>query len=159
MVNENNVKQFGVHNDNWIMNKFTLLLIFSVFGVGMLASISACRKDYSLTVEWVYINETDSSISFFPPRMDFNLSPNSSFSEIETTEADKNIDINRVGVPLNVDVVFYNNRLCDTLNGKSMLELGPANIENYTVEKKGENHFKCTFRFTDEVMRRAKICK
>jgi len=49
--------------------------------------------------------------------------------------------------------------LCDTLNGKSKSELGPADIENYTVEKKGDNNFKCTFRFTDEAMKRAKICK
>jgi hypothetical protein len=134
-------------------------ILFLIFGISIIANFSACRKDHALTVEWVYINETDSSISFFPPRINFNLNPNSSFSEIETTEANQNVEINDVGVPLNVDVIFYNNNLCDTLNGKSKSELGPAYIENYTVEKKGDNNFKCTFRFTDEAMKRAKICK
>jgi hypothetical protein len=141
------------------MQQKIIWMLFLIFGISIIVNISACRKDYALTIEWVYINETDSSISYFPPRIDFNLNPNSSFSEIEITEANQNIDINNVGVPLNVDVIFYNNRLCDTLNGKSKLELGPANIENYEVEKKGENNFKCTFRFTDETMKRAKICK
>lgn len=134
-------------------------MLFSIFGISIIANFSACRKEHALTVEWVYINETGSFISFFPPRINFNLNPYSSFSEIETTEADKNVDINHVGVPLNVDVIFYNNNLCDTLNGKIKSDLGPANIENYTVEKKGVNNFKCTFRFTEEALKRAKICR
>ena len=89
-------------------------MLFLIFGISIIANFSACRKDHALTVEWVYINETDSSISFFPPRINFNLNPNSSYSEIETTEADQNVEINDVGVPLNVDVIFYNNNLCDT---------------------------------------------
>lgn len=141
------------------MQQKIIWMLFLIFGISIIANIIACKKDYALTVEWVYINETDSSISFFPPRINFNLNPNSSFSEIEITEADRNVDINTVGVPLNVDVIFYNNSLCDTLSGKAKTELGPANIENYEVEKKGENNFKCTYRFTSETMRQAKLCK
>lgn len=134
-------------------------ILFLIFGISIIAHISACKKDAALTVEWVYINETDSSISFFPPRSNFNLNPKSSYSETAITEADQNIDIHQVGLPLNVDVIFYNNSLCDTLNGKSAAELGPANIDNYVVEKQGDNNFRCTFRFTNEIMRRAKPCK
>lgn len=141
------------------MQQKTIWMLYLICGISLAFMLSNCRKDYALKVEWVYINETDSSITFSPPRVNINLIGKDTFVYTESTEAEKDVDIKNVGNPLNVDVIYFGSTKCDTLTGKTGKSLGPASIDNYQVEKRKANDFKCTFRFTQEMLLNAKPCK
>lgn len=141
------------------MQRETIWTLHLICGISFAVMLSNCRRDSGLKVEWVYINETDSFITFSPPRVNINLIGKDTFVYIETTEAEKDVDIKNVGNPLNVDIVYFGSTKCDTLTGKTGKSLGPASIDNYEVEKRKANDFKCTFRFTQEMLLNAKQCK
>ncbi len=139
----------------------TKLTIYLMFGISLFLFNCCNKKDYAFDVEFVYINKTDSNINI--NNKISNLKPENSFNyfpQYETTGKDD--DIKKVVGDLYIrknEIIYYGCCLCDTLNEKSLKELGPVHLDNYIIEKKGKNEYKCTFVFTKEMLNISKLCQ
>jgi hypothetical protein len=138
------------------MQQKTTWMLYLSFGISIIIQTNSCKKDYSLKEEWIFINETDSTISYFPSRNELNIPPNGTIIYNTNEDAGKDVAVEDLSSPINADIIYYGLTMCDTLKNS---QEGPLNIKNYNTEKLGRNNFKHTYRYTKTMMLKADICK
>lgn len=124
----------------------------------LLVLLLGCEKqvDYSVKAKWIYINSTDSSISYSPVRPNFNLDGQDTVEFETISEGHKETNPINLGPPLKPAVVFYGYNLCDTLSNQNKLLW---DVSNYEIKKNGTNDFEYVYRFNDDVLKTAKKCR
>ena len=124
----------------------------------LLFAITSCKEqvDYAVKSKWIYINTTDSSISFFPERPNFNLGGQDTVEFETISEGDKETNPINLGPPFKPAVVFYGYNLCDTLSNQNKLLW---DVSNYEIKTIGKNDFEYIFRFNDDLLKTAKRCR
>lgn len=128
------------------------------FSLFILVFYNGCKEQDSFSVKsrWIYINLTDSSITYYPERAEFNLGSEDTIVFEEISEAVENTRPENLQPPLDPLVFFYGLNLCDTTSIDNPLT---TSLENYEIKEIGVRDFEYTFRFTDEMLSRAKICR
>ena len=127
----------------------------------MLVLLNSCKKDYVYSATWIYINETDSLISFQPVREEFTLAANGEYVYTESGEGEKEMDVKNFVPPHRPFIVYFGSSLCDTLFSGSSANTGDGllGIENYQAKKLENNSFQFTFRFTDSMLSKVQKCR
>jgi hypothetical protein len=91
---------------------------FLTFGFSLFISVfyTGCKEQDSFSVKskWVYINLTDSTIKYYPERIEFNLNSQDTVVFEEISEAVENTRPENLQPPLDPLVFFYGLELCDT---------------------------------------------
>jgi hypothetical protein len=136
-----------------MQQKITWMLYLS-FGISIITQTYSCKKDHGLKTEWIYINETDSAISYFPERTILNIPPRGSALYKSNIESDKDVSVESISPPMSADIIYFGTK-CDTIS----IQEGRNNIKNYQTEKLGTNNFKLTYRFTKAMLLKADSCK
>jgi hypothetical protein len=134
-------------------------LFFPLFLILLLLQILSCgRKDYSVVTSWFYINETDSVITFSKlPNEGPSINPKDTLFFFNDSEGPKEPDPVRMIaiVELPAEIVFYGNGFCDT---QATSDFNINNINNYEIKTITKQNFEYTYRFTKEMLEKAKPC-
>ena len=137
-------------------------LNYLICGISLLSLlITSCKDDHIFHSTWIYINETDSPISFEPNRSEFNIGAKDTIIFTESGEGEEDMTAFNFVPPNRPFVVYFGNSLCDTLISGSSANKGEAllGIENYESREDGKNNFTFTFRFTKTMLGKAKRCR
>jgi len=131
-------------------------LSFPLFLFLLLLQILSCgRKDYAVSTTWFFINQTDSVLTFLPSALNEIIYPNDTIIFRSNAEGPKDSDplkIHSVFVP---SVVKYGNGLCDT---QAFSEFNIRNTNNFEIKTITKQNFEYTYRFTKEMLEKAKPC-
>jgi hypothetical protein len=138
-----------------MQQKITWMLLYLSFGISIITQTYSCRKDHGLKTEWIYINETDSAISYFPSSNYLNIPAKGTTVYKSNIEASKDVSVGNISPEFNARIIYYGSNYCDSIN----IDEGPRNIKNYQTEKLGTNNFRLTYRFTKAMLLKADSCK
>lgn len=131
-------------------------LTFKLFLLLLLLQFLRCgRKDYSINTTWFFINETDSVLTFLPSALNEIIYPSDTIVFRRNAEGPKDPDplkIHSVFVP---SVVMYGNGICDT---QAFSEFNIRNTSNFEIKTITKQNFEYTYRFTKEMLEKAKPC-
>jgi hypothetical protein len=102
---------------------------------------------YGVKGTWIYINETNYSISYLPENFwsAFNVAPNDTTVYISLDGGPKDMKVENYVPPINALAVVFDGIKIDTLLSWKLMD-----INLYEHEKLGRNNFRFTFRFTYE---------
>jgi hypothetical protein len=138
-----------------MQQKITWMLYLS-FGISIIAQTYSCKKDHGLKEEWIYINETDSAISYFPSINYLNIPAKGTAVYKSNEESNKDVSVESLSPPIRaVSIIYYGTNSCDSIN----IGEGPRSVKNYQTEKLGTNNFRLTYRFTKAMLLKADSCK
>lgn len=128
------------------------------FSLFILVFYNGCKEQDSFSVKsrWIYINLTDSSITYYPERAEFNLGSEDTIVFEEISEAVENTRPENLQPPLDPLVVLFGINLCDTISSSNPLT---TSLNNYEIREVGVRDFEYTYKFTNDMLSRAKQCR
>ncbi len=141
-----------------------------MFGISIILFHNCKKVDYSLVYNYIYVNETDSILSFPEYYVDnitkIKILPKGEIRINEITDGTKNYEFNYSESTYfgNLKVIKYGDYYCDSIDLKmncdtTSYHYNPRCRRHYEVKKIKNNHFELTFRFTDRMLKRAKFCQ
>lgn len=146
------------------MEQKTIWVRFSHFGTNLLVFmvILSCNKqiDYRVRANYIYINETDSSINYPTDWDEFNVSAKDTFIYETDFEGPESVEADDYEPPMigcYPCIIHYGVNLCDTLSKEEINS--PLNIDNYESKKLGNRYYEFTFRFTQQMLDSTKYCQ
>ena len=136
------------------------LVNFLTFGFSLFIVVfsNGCKEQDSFSVKskWIYINLTDSTIKYYPDRVEFNLLTEDTVVFEDINEAVENTRPENLQPPLDPLVIFFGINLCDTISSSNPLT---TSLNNYAIREVGVRDFEYTYKFTNEMLSRAKRCR
>jgi len=127
--------------------KHYLVLIISLFFVVILTCCNKKEIDYNVRSRWIYINETNHSISYKPDDCcnEFNISAFDTIIYNMSGDGPEEVTESYYYPPLNVHAVVIDSVKCD-----STLALEIKETSSYISNKIGKRYYEFIFRFTDQ---------
>ncbi len=144
---------------------------YLLFGISALL-LCSCRREYRVSADFVYKNETDYKLSYNYIALDssdtiplLELEPKSEKIFTIDGEGDENPNIKTCcegfldgiqGHGFPILIIFDDSRCFTYQEGE-----GPttSNISNYEAKSIGDRHFEYTYRFTEDDFLQAKACE
>lgn len=146
------------------MQQKIIWMRFSLIGISIILlsfmTIGCKQVDYSVRAKWVYINETNLDVKYPKGWDDFNVSAKDTLIYETDTEGPEQMNAENYVPPINANIIFFNDNLCDTLNvTKPGIGDGPLGINNYDSRRLGERYYEFTFRYTQQMVDSAVNCQ
>lgn len=134
-----------------MVQKIRLMHYFLIgSSVGFTFFISGCKEDidYSVKSKWIYINETEHTITYEPSPIwdEFNIYPKDTVVYIQEDDGPKYVEAKDFTPPIKAKVLI-DNELYDTILTKKI-----HNISEYEYQKISERNFEFTFRYTERII-------
>jgi len=124
-------------------------LIFGISSLSILLLTNGCNEDidYSVKAKWVYINETDYSITYLPENTwsEFDVSANDTTVYFENSGGPKNVDAESYVPPINAQAVVIDGLICDSALAENLRK-----ISSYEPNKIGTRNYEFIFRFSQD---------
>lgn len=142
--------------NNWML--FLIGFSFGISSLSILLLTNGCNEgiDYSVKAKWIYINETDYSITFLPENSwsEFDISANDTTVYLQNSEGPKNVEAESYVPPINTQAVVIDGLRCDSTLAENLRK-----ISSYEQNKIGTRNFEFIFRFTQDNTSGAIECK
>jgi hypothetical protein len=111
--------------------------------------ITNCKSeiDYRVDANWIYINETNHSITYAPENTwnDFNVGPKDTTIFIQHGDGPKDISVESYVPIINALTVMIDGTKCNT-----ELAVKLHDISSYEAKKIDDRTYEFTFRYTEE---------
>jgi len=127
-------------------------------GISLVLAIgfTNCQEvDYRVRAKWIYVNETNSVITFRPPGVwsQFDIAANSSTVFEQDSDGPKDVTIDSYVPPLGAEFVVFDGTKCLLVS-----ETGAYLTSNYASRKIEDRYYEFTFTFTQNHFNLATPC-